>query len=139
RRVHLRYAGTDTAVEVAMAGAQAMRAEFETRYRRLYSFLMDRPLVVEAVSVEAVLPATAQIPAATVPAGPAEAARHRLLVGGTWRDVPRRHREHLAVGAQVPGPAVVAEANATTVVDEGWCGVVGPGGELRLDRRDAPA
>src|SRR5699024_7793640 len=51
RRVHLRYAGTDTAVEVAMAGAQAMRAEFETRYRRLYSFLMDRPLVVEAVSV----------------------------------------------------------------------------------------
>src|SRR5699024_10151513 len=42
-------------------------------------------------------------------------------------------------GAQVPGPAVVAEANATTVVDEGWCGVVGPGGELRLDRRDAPA
>ncbi len=30
-----------------------MTAAFEERYRQTYSFLLDRPLIVEAVSVEA--------------------------------------------------------------------------------------
>ena len=54
RRVHLRYDGTDTAVPVDLAEPQEMRREFEESYRRTYTFLMDRPLVVEAVAVEAV-------------------------------------------------------------------------------------
>ena len=54
RRVHLRYDGTDTAVPVDLAEPPEMRREFEESYRRTYTFLMDRPLVVEAVAVEAV-------------------------------------------------------------------------------------
>ena len=53
RRAHLRYDGTDTAVLVELADLDAMVTAFETSYRRTYSFLMDRPLIVEAVSVEA--------------------------------------------------------------------------------------
>ena len=146
RRVHLRYQGTDTAVVVAMAGPDEMRADFEARYRRLYSFLMDRPLVVEAVSVEAVRPSVVGLPPVAASGGdPADAAaagsapRVPLYVAGAWHDVPLHHREQLPVGTQVRGPAVIAEANATTVVDEGWGAVVGPGGELRLDRRTAVA
>src|SRR5688572_17733519 len=51
RRAHLRYDGTDTAVPVLLAGLPAMISEFEASYRRTYSFLMDRPLVAEAISV----------------------------------------------------------------------------------------
>lgn len=54
RRAHLRYDGTDTAVQVDLGSRAAMTAEFEAHHRRLYSFLMDRRLIVEAVSVEAV-------------------------------------------------------------------------------------
>ncbi|MGH8825513.1 MAG: hydantoinase/oxoprolinase family protein, partial [Jiangellaceae bacterium] len=53
-RAHLRYDGTDTALAVMLAGPDAMLTEFEAAYRRTYSFLMDRPLIVEALSVEAV-------------------------------------------------------------------------------------
>ncbi len=51
---HLRYDGTDATVPVALDTAEAMAAEFEAAYRRTYSFAMERPLIVEAVSVEAV-------------------------------------------------------------------------------------
>ncbi len=55
RRVHLRYAGTDTALIVQHASCENMSAQFERDYRQQYSFLMPgRELVVEAVSVEAV-------------------------------------------------------------------------------------
>jgi 5-oxoprolinase (ATP-hydrolysing) len=65
RRLHVRYAGTDTALllplpeledpEAPEAALAAARAEFEAGYRRRFSFLMtDRALVIEAVSVEAV-------------------------------------------------------------------------------------
>ncbi len=42
RTARLRYDGTDTAVTVALAGADAMTREFADRHRRLYSFLLDR-------------------------------------------------------------------------------------------------
>ena len=55
RRVHLKYAGTDTTVEVSFGDGDVdeMRADFERLYRRQFSFLMpERDLVVEAGSVE---------------------------------------------------------------------------------------
>ena len=55
RRAHLRYDGTDTPVQVPYGSAAEMTAAFEQAYRTRFSFLMaDKPVVVEAVSVEAV-------------------------------------------------------------------------------------
>ncbi|HEY1664740.1 MAG TPA: hydantoinase B/oxoprolinase family protein [Trebonia sp.] len=54
RRVHLRYEGTDTPLQVPYGSAEQMREAFERAYRTRFSFLMeDKPVVVEAVSVEA--------------------------------------------------------------------------------------
>ena len=59
---HLKYEGTDTSLEVPLddalrvadAAIAAIVAEFERRYRTRFGFLMpERPLVVEAVAVEA--------------------------------------------------------------------------------------
>src|SRR5690606_18104839 len=49
-----RYDGTDTSLQVRLADPASMRSGFEAAHRRLYSFLLDRRLVVEAVSVEVV-------------------------------------------------------------------------------------
>src|SRR5690606_19058796 len=50
RRVHLRYAGTDTALSVVFGSLAQMVEQFEAAYRRQYSFLMPgRALIVEAV------------------------------------------------------------------------------------------
>ena len=48
RRLHLKYRGTDTALEVPWGSPDAARAAFEHAYRQRYSFLMPgRELVVE--------------------------------------------------------------------------------------------
>ncbi|MEV8516839.1 hydantoinase B/oxoprolinase family protein [Dactylosporangium sp. NPDC051484] len=145
RRAHLRFDGTDTAVAVELADVDAMVASFETAYRRTYSFLMDRPLIVEAVCVEAVgLTEQPDLSRLGEPTGtPAESAMTppgtaRLYTGGTWREVPLHERERLRPGDAVHGPAIVAEANATTVVDDGWRATVTKFGHL-LMRRQRPA
>src|SRR4051812_16242675 len=49
-RVHLRYTGTDTSLEVPMADAAALRAAFEAEHRSRYGFIVQgRGLVVEAL------------------------------------------------------------------------------------------
>ncbi|HEU0212726.1 MAG TPA: hydantoinase B/oxoprolinase family protein [Jiangellaceae bacterium] len=157
-RAHLRYDGTDTALEVTLADPDAMRMEFEAAYRRMYSFLMDRPLIVEALSVEAVGPSDqfdlvglggiglprGAFGASTPGHAPTDATQpnprrgavepFRLYSGGRWGDVPLHRRERLGAGDVVIGPAIVAEANATTVVDDGRRATVTQYGHLLLER-----
>ena len=141
RRAHLRYDGTDTALQVVLADPAAMTAEFDAAYRRTYSFLMDRPLVVEALAVEAVAPSdVSERPQGVVAPGDAGPARPQSDAGvrfwrdGEWRTVSLYRRERLRPGHQVVGPAIIAEDDATTVVDDGWQATVIPHGHLRLDR-----
>ena len=54
RRVHVRYKGTDSALVVAAGSLKEIQEAFEAAYRQRFAFLMNRELVVEAVSVEAV-------------------------------------------------------------------------------------
>ncbi|MFB6613017.1 hydantoinase B/oxoprolinase family protein [Streptomyces sp. NPDC056367] len=138
----LRYDGTDTTVAVALADAPAMTAAFEARHRTMYSFLLDRPVIVEAVSVEATgltpQPDLSRL-AETGPAGddmlPGTAP---LYTDGTWRDVPLRQRGRLRPGTLVTGPAVITEPHATTVVDFGWQATVTDAGHLLVERATAP-
>ncbi|SHJ32928.1 5-oxoprolinase (ATP-hydrolysing) [Tessaracoccus bendigoensis DSM 12906] len=136
RQAHLRYDGTDTALAVSLADPATMRAEFEVAHRRQYSFLLDRPLVVEAISVEVLT--HGEDPTVTTAPDSAEAPRSTvtvpMYVADAWRQVPLHRRDALPPRFRVAGPALIAEANATTVVDEGWDATVGDLGELRLGR-----
>ncbi|MGY0487856.1 hydantoinase B/oxoprolinase family protein [Streptomyces sp. WG-D5] len=136
RRAQLRYDGTDTALTVELAEPGAMTRAFEERHRAHYSFTLDRPLVVESLSVEATgltdPPDLSHLaPRATTPAAPAAV---RLHTGGTWRDAPLRHRAELPPGEPVQGPAVIAEDGATTVVDDGWRAALADDGHLIMER-----
>jgi 5-oxoprolinase (ATP-hydrolysing) len=135
-RAHLRYQGTDSALQVPLGDVPAMTAAFEDAYRRTYSFLMPRPLVVEALSVEVVAAAEPpDLTALVTPAPtPARTQPVPMWTGGQWRQVPLVRREQLAEGQCLSGPAIVAEPDATTVVDPGWQAQVLPGGHLLLRR-----
>ena len=137
-RMHLRYQGTDTALVVNAGSIPELRAAFEEGYKQRFAFLMpDRPLVVEAVSVEAV--------------GPGERHEVAVAAGGAKRHVPPANaqvriyqegwlgaglfvRETLVPGATIDGPAIIAEQNATTVVDPGWQAVLSAAGPIELTR-----
>ncbi|MEU8794006.1 hydantoinase B/oxoprolinase family protein [Streptomyces sp. NPDC048643] len=140
RRAQLRYDGTDTPLTVELTEPDTMTRAFEERHRATYSFTLDRPVVVEALSVEATglteapdLSALAPHEAAPAsdPAGPGTVSLH---TDGAWRDVPLHRREHLPPGKGVAGPAIVTEAGSTTVVDDGWRATTTDDGHLILER-----
>ncbi|MGH8732480.1 MAG: hydantoinase B/oxoprolinase family protein, partial [Burkholderiales bacterium] len=136
RRAHLKYEGTDTALVVRLGPAEAMRQEFEAAYRQQFSFLMPgRPLIAEAVSVEAAAAGEAvqeQVLSEKGESRPAEIVR--MFTGGRWHEAPLYRREDLGPGHRIDGPAIIAEANATTVVEPEWRASVTPLNHLVLER-----
>ncbi|WP_406717497.1 hydantoinase B/oxoprolinase family protein [Streptomyces althioticus] len=139
-RAQLRYDGTDTTLTVGLTDPDTMRRAFEDRHRATYSFTLDRPVVVEALSVEAT--GTTEPPdlsaLATWSGRPAAPATVRLHTGGAWRDVPLHRREDLPPGETVTGPAIIAEDGSTTVVDAGWRAATTDEGHLVMERVAVP-
>ncbi|TWV33545.1 5-oxoprolinase [Streptomyces misionensis] len=135
-RAQLRYDGTDTALTVELGEPDTMRRAFEERHRATYSFTLDRPIVVEALSVEATgITAPPDLSALAPYEGrPAAPETVRLHTGGSWRDVPLHRREALPPGERLTGPAIITEASATTVVDDGWRAVARDDGHLVMER-----
>jgi 5-oxoprolinase (ATP-hydrolysing) len=151
-RLHIRYQGTDTAigVELPMQGTPghavaALREAFESAYRRRFAFLMPKQaLVVESVSIECIAPgADEQAGPAPAPAMPgfdavARAAVRMYCLGGEepagWRTVGLYEVETLRAGASIDGPAILADRNATTVVEPGWRASITGEGCMELRR-----
>lgn len=138
RRVHLRYEGTDSALVVPFGTVDEIRAGFEAAYRQRFAFLMhERPLVVEAVSVEAIgagdAPAEPRLPVVQAQAAPV-AETVRVFSGGRWWEAALVVREQTRPGQFVDGPAIIAEKNATTVVEPGWRARVTEFDHLVLER-----
>ncbi|HSU62840.1 MAG TPA: hydantoinase B/oxoprolinase family protein [Burkholderiales bacterium] len=136
RRAHLKYEGTDTALIVALGPVAGMLSQFEAAYRKQFSFLMPgKPLIVEAVSAEAI--ASGEVHEEREvdrkkPGKPVETVRMFTL--GKWREAPLYRREDLGPGERIEGPAIIAEANATTVVEPEWRATVTSLNHLVLDR-----
>ena len=123
-RAHVRYAGTDTPLEVAAGSLAHMKHAFETAHRARFGFIdQGKELVVEAVSVEAVGGgakfAEPQLPTTDDPL-PAPVRRTRFFSRGTWREAAVYLRDQLAPGHRVTGPALVIEPHQTVVVEDGW-------------------
>jgi 5-oxoprolinase (ATP-hydrolysing) len=142
RRVHLRYDGTDSALIVDFGSIADMVKQFETDYRMRYSFLMPtRALLAEAVSVEAIGASDAPTeiaPPARVRSGPPSAADTvNMHTGGKSHRTPVFLRDALHPADKLRGPAIIAEVNATTVVEPGWQAEVTALDHLLLKRIEA--
>jgi 5-oxoprolinase (ATP-hydrolysing) len=158
-RVHVRYRGTDTGLGVDLPmgnspaeAVAAIRKAFEHSYRRRFAFLMpNQGLVIESVSVECIAPgveAPGADPAASTPAAlespgaradaTADAALRMYCLGDDeppgWREATLFRVETLPAGANIDGPAILAERNATTVVEPGWRASVTAAGCVELGR-----
>ncbi len=147
RRVHVRYEGSDAALVIACPARGSMddgalvaqlAAGFETAYRQRFAFLMQgKGMVVEAVSVEAVIPGDAPAEPRHTMHAPRELPRRetvRMYSSGQWHDAALVVREDLRSGDVIAGPAIIAEANATTVVEPGWQAQLTELDHLVLDR-----
>ena len=133
-RAHIRYDGTDTTLEIPALDLTpkailadhrlAMAATFSMAHKARFGFLdTGKPLVVEALSVEAVGGGSVFAEAGTAEesAKPSSTPEQtRFYSGGAWNDAAIYKREQLVSGNRVSGPAIIIEANQTIVVELGW-------------------
>ena len=138
-RAHIRYAGTDTPLEVAAGTLAEMKSAFQAAHRAQFGFIDEgKELVIEAMSVEAVGGGAKfvepELPKTKSPL-PAPALRTRFFSSGAWHDAAVFLRAALAPGHRVPGPALVIEAHQTVVVEDGWQAEVTIKNHLLLTRR----
>jgi len=142
-RVHVRYEGSDSALVVSMGSLAEITSRFEQAYRQRFAFLMTgKALMVEAVSVEAVIKgdASVEVPHAlnAVRDVPKRATVKMYSAGSDgesrWWDAGLFVREDLRIGDVIAGPAIIAEKNATTVVEPGWQAQVTALDHLLLNR-----
>ncbi|MFB7509927.1 hydantoinase B/oxoprolinase family protein, partial [Streptomyces broussonetiae] len=137
-RALLRYEGTDFSLPVPLGPAEDMRAAFERDHRDRYGFTMSKPLVVEALAVEATGssgPRTVTAPALPPQTGTLQpAAAVRMFTDSVWERTWLYRREDIRAGDAVEGPAIVVESDGTTVVDPGWRAAADEHGDLVLTR-----
>ncbi len=142
RKLHLRYAGTEAALIIDLADHAGIVAAFTAAHRARFGFATpDRALVVETVAVEAVAPGEAIIeaPLGTRAVGaPAPVDQTHIWSGGADHATPVFDRTELLAGDHIAGPALIREANATTVVEPGWTAEVTALNHMILRRTEAP-
>jgi len=136
--VELKVEGTEMSLPVAFTDLATMRREFADGFAARFGFGPElSELAIAALRVEAVAPGgqasprAARLAVAARPAGPTGEVDSWF---GGWRRVPLWRREQLDAGSQVRGPAIIVEANATTVVEPDWQAQALASGELRLSR-----
>jgi 5-oxoprolinase (ATP-hydrolysing) len=139
RRVHVRYEGSDAALIVPFGDLASIESAFEAAYRQRFAFLMPgKRLIAEAVSVEAVVAGDAPAEPRHALHEPREVPRRdtvKMYAEGQWLDAALVVREDLQPGDVIPGPAIIAEKNATTVVEPGWEAQLTALDHLVLERR----
>ncbi len=134
------YEGTDSALIVDDGSDAEIKTRFEAAYRMRYSFLMEhKALLVEAVSVEVTgksgEAATASFPHEARSGAPQAAETVQMYSGAKHHDTPVFVRATSSIPAdRIPGPAIIAEKNATTIVEPGWQAEVTPLNHLVLTR-----
>ncbi len=139
RTLQVRYAGTDTTLEVPLGTLDAIERTFKDAHRTRFGFVdATRGLEVEAILVDAMDRGTVDTASATAKvdeiAAPQPDQRVTVRFDGAARDAGLYIRENLKPGMSVDGPAIIAEANATTVIEPGWQARINAEGDMILTR-----
>ena len=142
-KLRLKYQGSDSVLAVNFAdNIEVMQAEFEAAHRQRYSFIMpEKPLIVEAVSVEVVermdVPEASTISPSCgtgiLPVQPISTVQ--MYVAGGWRATPVYQRDDLRSHDCISGPAMIVEATGTNIIEPGWEAEITENNDLILNRR----
>jgi len=131
-RAHIRYAGTDTALEIDVAAdgfddVASMQAKlrriFERAHKARFGFIdRAKPLVIEAAVVEAIGGgALFREPVRkTTKTRPRPAQATRFFSQGRWHAAKVYLRADLSPGMKLAGPALLIEPHQTVVIEDGW-------------------
>ncbi len=129
----MRFVGQEHTLTVALAAqetlitatADQIREDFLTQYKETFGLVLaDTEVEVVTIRVTLTVPRGGSLPSLSLStltnAGLAERKRAWSFEVGGWMEFASLHRESLRPGDTVEGPAVIAEATATTYLDAGY-------------------
>ena len=139
-KLHLRYAGSDTALVVPHGELSEIINAFEQAHRQRFGFISaDKALVVEALQVEVIGVADApSLEVRTESSSEVVVSRvHPVVMNGERRNTPFYDRTALPVAQPMQGPAVIIETTGTIVVEPGWQATLSEHNDIVLERYQA--
>ena len=141
RRLHLRHAGSEAVLIVPFGDLASVRDAFARQHHARFGFdEPDRAIIVDAVAVE-VRTVTPPPPAPFLAARAAGDTPHAGCIAlhrdGRAVDAALFDRADLRAGDTLSGPALVIEANATTIIEPGWTARITELGDMIIQRSAA--
>jgi 5-oxoprolinase (ATP-hydrolysing) len=137
---HLRYDGSHQSLPVPFETEAAMRAAFAEAHQARFGFTSpERAILFEMLAAEAA-GGGSEPPSLDPGTGAGQpTASLTLWAGEGWQEVPLYRREDCGTATCIDGPAVIAEATGTVIVEPGWTARVDAGANLILTRETAIA
>ncbi len=139
RTLQLKYAGTDTALEIPFGSYDEVVNAFETAHRQRFGFLdRDKDVIIESIGLEAIghMPQPSMNNDVTG-GGDVNINKTSFYSGRQFQEAALVERQGLEPGDCVDGPAIITEPHGTNVVEPGWAASVNDLGDLILTRRTA--
>lgn len=149
RLAYMRYVGQGHEIAVPLPARKlteddvpAIRAAYDAEYTKFYNRPVpgsDIEVMSYAVTIATVSHAADETPSESAPCRPAAARTRRVLdtTTGVVSDWSVYEREALEPGACFAGPAIVVEAETSTLIGPGWTGRITAEGYIDLRREAA--
>ena len=134
---HLKYAGTDSTLDVPLDSNDVMRNAFEKRHKEQFGFIMpDAKLVMELLEVESFGGSASDIesPLPLSTTSPKSIRSSKFFSDGEWLDAKIYNRSDMKPGHQVFSPAIIVEAIGTIIVEPDWRATVNEYGHIILSK-----
>ena len=140
--LHLRYQGTDTALMVEDGSLEDITNAFNTLHAQRFGFRgTDAPLIIEAISVEAIgrgEPLRTEKANGDIEVKPASIAKTvKIFSKDQWVPAHVVMREEMVPGQFAEGPALIIDPHSTIVVEPEWRAQMKADTNLILTRRIA--
>ncbi|WP_338602590.1 hydantoinase/oxoprolinase family protein [Sulfolobus tengchongensis] len=125
RYADVRYKGQGWELTVQVNDVNDLRRVFEEKHLSTYGFVMkDRDIEVVTIRVFAIK--KRPMPRIGITFGNEDRPKgiRKVLIEDDWVDAEVYVREKLPKGHKVKGPAIIEEYSSTTVIKDGWYGIV---------------
>ena len=136
------YAGQAYVIQVTFPTGEALtkdsiKSAFDDAYHERFANLLphaDVKIISTRVTVASTedVPSVADLTSTTATTEPT-ATTTRAYFGGAWIDAAKYRRTELPAGFRIDGPALLTQADSTTLIEPGFSATVHPTGNLLIE------
>lgn len=134
---HIKYAGTDTTLEIPLGNMEAMKTAFEELHKEQFGFDMpDTKLLIELLEVASAggKSKDTETKKTKSSTSPLPVRSSKFFSDGKWQNANIYRRSDLSPGHFIKSPAIIVEDIGTIVVEPGWSAAVNEYGHIILSK-----